>query len=352
MTQTRRQLIRSSIAIALGGSVAGCLGGGGSDQSSNTSTEAGGSTSQPTRKEGSATSTADATTSGPSVSVLAASPEFDGQSMQIGFDGQTAVDRISLQTPQGEQFGTYQPSQYDNSVSFTLIRSSSKQFGYKSYPFGDWTATAHRDGSKIDEQTYELNPSFSVTDVSNNSGFVEITFKNIGTAPVPVTAARIYNPSINPGPEQFGKGYVDGNSITEPGYTISISTRLLGFDDKFPISKNKSVSDYQGKYCTGKSYPVTISHRIFSEIRETTGSLIFGGGPVVAQQGSAACSDYTLNAQSNVSTSNASSNGSKTTSGRTGTATNGTPPITFTTTEEQSPSSSTSTSDRPTAANR
>jgi hypothetical protein len=353
MKQTRRHVLRSSIAIALGGTIAGCLGGsgGGGNNSSNSTngTGASGSTNQPAGAEGTSD---DATTAGATTSqsgtILGAEPEFNRQEMTIDLSSETPVDHVSLQTSKNKEFAVYEPTEYENTATFTLIESSAKQFGYKPYPFGTWTATALRNGSKVDERTYELNPSFSVTGVDARSGKVQVTFENIGSAPAPITAARIYKVSMNPGPNEFGGGYVDSQSITAPGDTITVDTRLMGFDNQFSLGENKSASDYEGEYCTGSNKPVTISHRVFSEVRETTGSLVFGGRPIEGPQGNVVCSEYTLNAVTN----NANTTGNATgmnASNRT--AANGST-VSFTTTGGQSTGSSGTTASETTAANQ
>ena len=354
MKQTRRHVLRSSIAVAFGGTIAGCLGGGGGGNNSSNRTSstngsgASDSTNQPAGAEGTSddTTTADATTS-QSGAILGADPEFSRQEMTIDLNSETPVDRISLQTPKGKQFATYKPTKYENAATFTLIKSSAKQFGYKPYPFGKWTATALRNGSKVDERTYDLNPSFSVSGVDARSGKVQVTFENIGSAPAPITAARVYKVSMNPGPDEFGGGYIDSQLITAPGDTITVDTRLMGFGNQFSVGENKSASDYEGEYCTGSNYPVTISHRVFSEVHETTGSLVFSGRPIEGPQGNVVCSDYTLNAVTNTNTTG---NATGTNTSNRTTANGST--VSFTTTGGQSTSSSGTTASETTAANQ
>jgi hypothetical protein len=339
MTQTRRHLLRSSIAVALGGTIAGCLGGGsgGSNNSSN-GTDASGSTSQPTGTEDNSTGSATTeTTNGQLGMILGAEPEFNRQEMSIGLNSEKPIDHVVLRTPKGEKFATDELSEYESTATFTLIQSSSKQFGYEPYPFGNWTAIALRDGSKVDKRTYELEPSFSVTSVDARSGKVQLTFENIGSAPAPITAARIYKVSLSPGPNEFGGGYVDSQSITAPGNTITVDTRLMGFANQFSVGENKSVSDYGDTYCTGSTYPVTISHRVFNEIRETTGSIVFSGQPIKGPQGDVVCSEYTLNAVTN--NTNMTTNMTElNTSNQT--ALNNNQSVTFTTTTDRSSTSS------------
>lgn len=342
MKQTRRHVLRSSIAVALGGTIAGCLGGGsGGDNNSSNSTNGSGataSTNQPAGAEGEGTS-ADGTTAGAVTSqsgaILGAEPEFNRQEMTVELNSEKPVSRVSLQTPEGKEFASYEPTEYESAATFTLIKSSAQQFGYKPYPFGEWTATVLRNGSKVDERTYELNPSFSITGVDARSGKIQLTFENIGTAPAPITAARAYKVSMKPGPDEFGGGYVDSQSITAPGDTITVDTRLMGFGNQFSLGENKSASDYEGEYCTGSNKPVTISHRVFSEVRETTGSLVFGGRPIEGPQGNVVCSEYTLNAVTN----NANTNGNATGMNASNRTTANGPTVSFTTTGDLSTSS-------------
>ena len=47
---------------------------------------------------------------------------------------------------------------------------------------------------------------------------------------------------------------------------------------------------------------MTVSYRVFGEVREVTGSLVFGGGPTEGPNGTVACKEYTINAGANVRT--------------------------------------------------
>ncbi|RJT04731.1 hypothetical protein [Halococcus sp. IIIV-5B] len=309
-------MLRAGIGLLAGTALAGCSGGDSSDNSSNNSTESGGSAPQ---SSGSSTTPGTVGTVGTTAvdsQILGSEAEFssDGE-LTIDLEGERTPDQIRLVSPKG-QFGSYQPSNYESTATFTLIRESSKQFGYEKYPYGTYHAVALKGNQPIDRQTYRLEPRFTVSEIESSSSRVSITLQNSGTGPAAITAARIYNSNITPGPNQWGGGYVDQDSIVTPGDSIRVETRLMGFANQFPIKGNKSASDYDKKYCTGRVYPVTVSYREFGQIRSSTGSLSFGGNPQDAPNGSSAvCSDYTLNLNAGSSQSTTSATSSTSSSG-------------------------------------
>jgi len=309
--------------------VAGCLGGGGSsNNSSNGSGNGSGAESSPTVStssetagvgESDETGTATATTTTAIPSVLGSEVEFDGGEMSISLNTDVALDTIQLNSPDGDVFATYEPHQYEGAATFTLIEQTSEQLGYKRYPFGTYTAKAIREDSVVDSHSYDLQPEFSITNIESQQELVGVKIENIGTAPAPITAARIYRAGMNPGSQEFGGGFVDQNAIVPPEESITVETRLMGFTDVYSVGNNSSVSDYEGEYCTGEARPVTVSYRVFGKVREITGSLVFGGGPTEGPNGTVACQEYTINAGANVTI-----NGTNAIGNRTGNLTNAT----------------------------
>ena len=318
MNPDRRSVLRAGIGLLTGSALAGCLGGGGSDSnnssnSSNNSTSAPGATMPESAGTSLGTGTSGTTTSG--AQILGNDPEFDDGELTISLDGDRTVEQVRLMGPKGE-FETYQPESYESSATFTLIKQSSKQFGYIRYPYGTYRAIALSGGRPIDRQSYQFRPRFTIQEVESAGSQVALTFENVGTAPAPITAARIYSSKITPGPNQFGGGYVDQDAIVAPGDTLRVETRLMGFASQMPIQGNKSASDYDRKYCTGEIHPITVSHRVFGQIHDTTGSLSFTGDPRDGSTGkSAVCSEYTLNFDGGSSTSGTSRTAAGTTSG-------------------------------------
>jgi hypothetical protein len=77
----------------------------------------------------------------------------------------------------------------------------------------------------------------------------------------------------------------------------------------YSVGNNSSASDYEGKYCTGESQPITVSYRVFAEVREITGSLVFGGGPTEGPNGTVVCQEYTINVGANVTTNGTNGTG-------------------------------------------
>ena len=306
MNGDRRSILQASAGLVVAG-LAGCLGGGSgdSDDANNSSNESGnrstvaGSTEADTTTGATITEKADTTTGATtteSQDALGRYLEFDGAEMEVPLSSQVEIDEVRMNTPSGEQFGKYVPGQYESKAPFTLIRESTERFGYEPYPYGEWEAVALRNGETVDTQRYQLDPQFSLTSVDGSQGLVDLTFKNIGTAPAAVTGARIYKPNLSPDPDQFGGGFVKQNAITAPEREIVVETRLMGYGKQYPVKENESASDYEGEYCTGEVRRVTVDHRVFSEIKSTTGTLAFGGRPVDGPNSSAVCTEYTINA--------------------------------------------------------
>jgi len=244
--------------------------------------------------------------------VLGSEVEFDGGEISISLNTDVALDTIQLNSPNGDVFATYEPHQYEGAATFTLIEQTSEQFGYKRYPFGTYTVKAIREDSVVDSRSYDLQPEFSITNIESQQGRVGITIENIGTAPAPITAARIYRAGMNPGSQEFGGGFVDQNAIVPPEESITVETRLMGFNNVYSVSNNSSVSDYEDEYCIDKARPVTVSYRVFGKVREITGSLVFGGGPTEGPNGTVTCQEYTINAGANVTINGTNATGNLT----------------------------------------
>lgn len=323
----RRSVLQAGAGVLAALGVAGCLGGGGSSDNSTNDSENGSgvesspttlTSSEPTATDGPGeTGTANGTTTTAIPSVFGSEVEFSGSEMSIPLNTDVTLDAVQLNAPNGDVFATFEPHQYEGSATFTLIEQTSDQLGYKLYPFGTYTAKAVQEDRVVDSHSYDLRPAFSVTGIESQQGLVAITVENIGSAPAPITAARIYRLNQSPGPQEFGGGFVDQDAIVPPEESITVETGLMGFNDVYSIGNNSSVSDYENQYCTGEARPITVSYRVFGEIRETTGSLVFGGGPTEGPNQTIACEEYTINAGANVS-----ANGTNTTGNLSGNLTN------------------------------
>ena len=315
----RRSVLQAGAGLFAAVGVTGCLGEGGSsnNSSSNGSGNGSGAESSPTVSTSETTDSGETTRAGSMSettttaipSVLGSEVEFDDGEMSIPLNTDATLNTIQLNSTNGDVFATYEPHQYEGAATFMLIEQTSEQFGYKRYPFGTYMAKAIREDSVVDSRSYDLQPEFSVTNIESQQELVAIEIENIGTAPAPITAARLYRAGMNPGSQEFGGGFVDENAIVPPEESITIKTRLMGFADVYSVGNNSSASDYEDKYCTGESQPITVSYRVFAEVREITGSLVFGGGPTEGPNGTVVCQEYTINVGANVTTNGTNGTG-------------------------------------------
>lgn len=248
----RRAVLRAGAGVLATAGFAGCLGGGGSSNDSNSGSgnDSGGDSSPTTAASSDSTTsggsgekgTTNGTTTAMVADVFDSGIEFSDREMHIPLNTDVGLNAVQLNGPNGGVFATYEPHQYEGEATFTLIKQTSERLGYEPYPFGTYTAKAVRGKSTVDSHSYDLRPEFSVTGIESQQGFVAITIENIGTAPAPITAARVYRSSMNPGRQEFGGGFIDQNAIVAPEESITIETRLMGFNDVYSVTNGSIES--------------------------------------------------------------------------------------------------------------
>ena len=194
---------------------------------------------------------------------------FDGRKLFIPINREANVNKVEIVDPNGQQFATYNLQNRETSAEFTLIESGSGMTDYKKYPFGDYTIYALRNGEAVADTSLNLQPNFRATGVSHNDyGTISITFKNEGTGPAPIRAARIYKADSNPNSDEgLTLGTVNYQpKIVPPGGTITVPANPFGFNDGYGAGASETPTSTGEQLCSGETRSAVIDYKMFGSI--------------------------------------------------------------------------------------
>ena len=298
----RREFIGSAAITGALGVLSGCTGG---------SSGSNGSNSSANDSEGSG----QATTTSSGAGVFGSELSYEKRNIYIPIQSGANVDKVQLNSPQGQKWSTYNMQRSETSAEFTLIKKSATS--YESYPFGTWTIHAIRNGQEIANADVALKPQLIVTDVQNGEyGTLSLKFKNVGSGPAVVSRARVSKKGASiPDDQGWALGSLDYSpEPIAPTETATVPAQAEGFNESYaPSNDETATGTSSGQVCSGETKQAVVDYRLFtSDESITTGPTItmkLSGGRESVDTDGINCAKVTLQSggRSTSSTSSTSS---------------------------------------------
>ncbi|RJT04730.1 hypothetical protein [Halococcus sp. IIIV-5B] len=289
----RRKFIASVAATSAIGAFSGCTGGSDSNNSSSANSSSGNSSNQ-------------ATTMSAKEAIKSVSFEGGKMFVEVG----DTIRRVRLINPNGQKLASSKVGSGETSAKLTLV--SSNNTGVMGYQPGTWKAYADTktNGSYSEYAWRNLNlqPSFKAISFGKVGADgpagrdQQLTFKNVGTAPGAIDAARLYARSYQPGSNTWA--YPE-EPIAAPGETVTVNTGLQGFSDQYSLDQDQNVTAVSNEYCTGEARPVYVEYKMMSDepTREKRKVVFSGKVKEASAPGQATCSKLSFQNSSGSSTS-------------------------------------------------
>ena len=260
----RREFIGSAAITGALGALSGCTGG---------SSESNGTNGNENTSSGNG---AETSTTG-SVSIFTTGLKYDGRKIYTPINSKANVDKIQLNSPNGQKWNTYNMQRSETSAEFTLIKKSPT--GFESYPFGTWKLYALRGGNQVGSADVRIRPKLTIADVQNGEyGTLSLKFKNVGSGPAVVSRARVSKKGASiPDDQGWALGSLDYSpEPIAPTETATVPAQAEGFDDAYAPSNDETATGRSSRQvCSGETKQAVVDYKLFtSDESITTGPTI------------------------------------------------------------------------------